>query len=233
MGSTRLPGKVLMPIEGKPMLRHIISRLRTCVYIDKIVVATTTSTSDDAIENLCSDNNVDVYRGSEEDVLDRYYQAAKEFKADVVVRITADCAVIDPKITDQVICRYLKNQDNCDYCSNVVIRTYPNGLETEVFPFKMLQIVWCQAKEKRHREHVTLYFIDHPQDFRLMNVYSPEDLSYLRWTVDQQEDLDLIRQIYQRLYSDKHIFYTEDILDVMFKEPCLREINKDIQQQIR
>jgi len=232
MGSSRLPGKVLQPIEGRPMLWHIINRLKTCNRLNNIVVATTISRDDDVIENFCHENDVDFFRGSEHDVLDRYYQTAKEFGADIIVRITADCAVIDPKVTDHVISSYLENQNSCDFCSNVLTRTYPNGLETEVIPFETLETVWHQAEEPRHREHVTLYLADHLDDFRLMNVRNPEDLSYLRWTVDQQEDLDLIRRFYQHLYPNKQIFHTEDILDVLSREPFLMEINKEVQQKV-
>lgn len=233
MGSSRLPGKVLKSIEGKPMLWHVVNRLKMSKLIDMVVVATSLSKKDDAVEDFCKECDFEVFRGSEEDVLDRYYQAAKVYEADVVVRITADCAVIDPKVTDHVISRYLESHDGCDFCSNVLTRTYPNGLETEVIPFQVLESVWKKAEKKCHREHVTLYLVDHPEQFQLQNVKNNENLSYLRWTVDQEEDLELIRQIYKRLYSSKKIFYTEDILNILCNEPYLEKINRHVKQKIR
>ena len=231
MGSSRLPGKVLESIEGKPMLWHVINRLKTCALIHEIVVATTVNQNDAVIENFCKEHEIDVFRGSEEDVLDRYYQAAKIYSADIVVRITSDCAVIDPRVTDHVISRYLENQDSYDFCSNVLIRTYPNGLETEVVPFHILELIWKEAREDWYREHVTFYLANRPDLFRLVSVVNDEDLSYLRWTVDQREDLDLIREIYKRLYQDGRTFYMEDIVEVFKREPHLAEINKNVRQK--
>lgn len=232
MGSSRLSGKVLEDIEGKPMLWHIVNRLKTCIFIDLIVVATTIEKKDDAIAKFCMEHGIEVFRGSENDVLDRYYQAAKNYRADVIVRITADCAVIDPKVTDYVISRYLENKNDCDFCSNVLTRTYPNGLETEVVPMDILRVAWEKAKKECYREHVTLFFGDHPELFRLHNVSNNKDLSHLRWTVDQKEDLELIRQIYKRLYSGGKIFYMKDIFGLLHKEPHLKEINKAVKHKV-
>jgi len=231
MGSSRLPGKILEDIEGQPMLWHIVNRVKTCKLIDEIVVATTVEKNDDQVEEFCKKNDIEVFRGSEADVLDRYYQVAQLYKADVIARITGDCAVIDPKVTDRVVASYLENQDSCDFASNALNRTYPYGVETEVTSFEVLKSAWENAKEERYREHVMPYIIDHPELFHLKSVESNEDLSYLRWTVDQKEDLELIREIYKRLYSPGKIFYMEDILELVSKEPHLKEINKDVEQK--
>jgi len=232
MGSSRLPGKVLEDIEGRPILWHVVNRLKESTLIDMIVVATTVEKKDNEVEEFCKKYGIEVFRGSEEDVLDRYYQAARTYRADVIVRITADCAVIDPRVTDQVISCYLENQESCDFCSNVITRTYPNGLETEVVPIHALRLAWDKAKKECDREHVTLYIANHPKQFRLHSVENNEDLSHLRWTVDQKEDLELMCQIYKRLHSDGKIFYMEDVLDVLHKEPDLKEINKLVKQKV-
>lgn len=231
MGSTRLPGKVMKKILGKEVILHDIDRVKQIKNLDKIVIATTTKKDDDVIFEIVKNYNPDVgiFRGSEDDVLDRYYKAAKEFNAKVVVRITSDCPLIDPNISDKVIDTFLNN--DCDYCSNTLKQTYPRGLDTEVFSFEALERAWKEAKENYQREHVTPYLYENPEKFKLLNVSNDDDLSHLRWTLDTPDDFKFISEIYKRLYNKEKMFYMEDILKVLDKEPELIEINKNIKQK--
>lgn len=231
MGSTRLPGKVLALIQGKPVLWHIVKRLRYSKIIDEIVIATTINIKDAAIESFCKRYKVGYFRGAENDVLDRYYQAAKLHNASVIVRITADCPLIDPGVVDKVIRYYLGRRDRIDYVSNTLIRSFPQGLDTEVFTFRALEKSWQKAKKAYQREHVTPYIYEHPEIFRTANLKNNKDFSYLRWTVDEPKDLELVRQIYRRLYREGNIFIMNKILAVLRKEPELLEINKGIKQR--
>ncbi|MBU1912297.1 MAG: glycosyltransferase family protein [Candidatus Omnitrophica bacterium] len=231
MCSTRLPGKALIKIMDKPMLWHVIDRASHSNLIDKIVVATSTNKEDDAIERFCKDNGFYCYRGSHEDVLDRYYQAANAYKPEAVVRITSDCPLIDPVVTDKVISCFLKNRKKFDGASNVINRTYPRGLDTEVISFLALERIWREAKLDYQREHVTIYAYENKKDFRLYSVENKKDLSGFRWTVDTAPDLEFITEIYKRLYTGKKIFLTEDVLRVLDKEPKLKDINKEVKQK--
>lgn len=225
MGSTRLPGKVMLPILGKPVLRHIIDRLKRCNHADVIVLATTVNKDDDVLEKLAKENNLKVFRGDEQDVLSRYYYAAKENKLDVVIRITADCPFIDPEIIDNMILNFLDN-NRIDYLSNVLNRTFPRGLDTEIFKFSTLHRAFESAKNPYQREHVTPYIYEHKELFMLSGIENKESLSHLRWTLDEEKDFEFIKEIYNRLYRDNNIFLTKDILAVLEKEPHLAEINK-------
>jgi spore coat polysaccharide biosynthesis protein SpsF len=227
MTSERLPGKVLMNILGKPVLWHVVTRLNGSELIEKVVVATTTNETDIPIIRFCDEMGIGVYAGSEENVLDRYYKAASHFSATVIVRITADCPLIDPKIVDRVIQYYLENKDKFDYVSTNHPTTFPDGLDTEVFSFEALEKAWKNAKKQYEREHVTPYIWDQPEKFRIGNVENDEDLSATeRWTLDYEEDLEFIRAIYANLYKEGKIFGMEDVLKLLKKKPELRDINK-------
>lgn len=197
MGSTRLPGKVLEHVEGVPMLALQIERLRRCRSADEIVIATTAAERDEPVVALAEELAVRWYRGSESDVLARYVGAARDAGADVIVRVTADCPLIDPAVTDRVIEALLGS--GADYASNTQVRTYPRGLDTEVFHQDVLRRIDRMADSRPAREHVT-YFInyDRPDLFVRESVEDSEDNSDLRWTVDEQADLDLVREIYAR-----------------------------------
>lgn len=225
-GSTRLPRKIMKTILGKPILILDLERIRRMETINKIVVATTELKEDDTIVKVVRDYNegIGIFRGSESDVLDRYYKAARELNADIIVRITSDCPLIDPKVSDLVVETFLKNE--FDYCCNNMPRTFPHGLDTEVFSFKALKKVWEEAKKPYEREHVTPYIRKNPDKFKIINVKNSVDLSHLRWTLDYPEDFEFITEIYKRLYHKKKIFYMEDMLDVLTKEPWLIEINR-------
>lgn len=229
--STRLPGKVLKNIVGKPMLAHVIERVENIRLVDEIVIATTVKEEDRVILRLANDCGVKSFSGSEEDVLDRYYQAAKRYQADVIVRITSDCPLIDPEVVDKAIAFYLKYKGTVDYVSNSLRRSYPRGLDTEVFSFEVLERTWQKAKEPHQREHVTPYIYKHPETFRLANVENSEDRSYMRWTVDEEKDLEFVKEVYKRLYKEGEIFLMKDVLTLLRKEPQLMEINKNVTQK--
>ena len=231
MGSSRLPGKVLKDISGKPMLWHVVNRLRYSKLINKIVVATSVNKKDDVIEKFCKENNIDFYRGSEKDVLDRYYQTAILYKADYVVRITADCPLIDPQVVDKVISGYLRNVNTFDGANNTIDRTYPRGLDVEIVSFSALEKCWKSANKDYQREHVMVYIYECEKIFKLHSVKNSRDLSHFRWTVDEEADLRFVREVYNRLYQEERVFFMEDVLKVLGEDPYLRKINKDIRQK--
>lgn len=226
MGSSRFPGKVLKEILGKPMLWHLINRLKHARLVNKIIIATSDNDGDKPIIEFAKDNGVDYYAGSELDLVDRLYQAAKRFGADAIVRITGDCPLVDPALVDNVIKTYLDNEDRFDYVSNVTPRTYPDGLDTEIFSFRALKRAWEEVEDPFRREWITTNFFEHPEKYRLGNVEHSEDLSHMRWTVDYQDDFDFVTEIYKRLYQEDKIFLMEDILNLLNKCPELVEINK-------
>ena len=221
MGSTRLPGKVLMRISGEPILWHVVERLKKSELIDKIVIATTITRDDLAIVKFCQENNITYFRGFEEDVLDRYYQAAKVNRAAIIVRITADCPLIDPDVVDKTIRYYMDSKGKFDYVSNILKRTFPRGLDTEVFGFEVLRKVWKEAKKGYEREHVTVYIYEHPKIFWLGNLENKNNLSGMRWTVDERKDFEFVNEIYKRLYKRRNIFYMNDVVRLLEKEPSL------------
>lgn len=228
MGSTRLPGKIMKEILGKPLFIHVLERVKRMKTKDNIIIATTTLKEDNTIAETVKDydRTITLYRGSSQDVLDRYYRAAICYEVDTIVRITSDDPLIDPKISDMVVETFLKNC--CDYCCNNMPRTYPYGLDTEVFSFESLERTWKEAHAPHEREHVTPYMRENPDTFRLLNVQHTRDLSNLRWSVDYPEDLTFVTEVYKRLYPQKPIFSMEDILDVLDKEPWLIKINEMI-----
>lgn len=218
MGSTRLPGKVLADIGGRPMLDRVIVRARRARLIDRVAVATSDAVGDDPIAAFCAAAAVDCVRGSAEDVLDRYHAAARQFDADIVVRVTADCPLLDPAVVDTVIERFLGG--DYDYVSNAIEPTYPDGLDTEVFRRSALDRAWREAQLPSEREHVTPYLWKHPDRFRLGSVTHDPDLSGLRWTVDQPEDLEFVRRIYAHLGADP-CFGMDAVLELLRRHPEL------------
>lgn len=199
MGSTRLPGKALADIEGAPMLARVIDRIRRAQTVDRVIVATTTQPADDAIVTAAAALGVDVYRGHEADVLDRYYQAAVAHRFDVIVRITSDCPLIDAGLADQVVRPLLEPGSRVDYSANTVRRTYPRGLDVQAAPFGTIERAWREARSSHEREHVFPYVIEHPDLFRFHSVTDAVDRSALHWTVDTPDDLAFVRKIYRAL----------------------------------
>ena len=233
MGSTRLPGKVMMKIQGKTVLDHVISRVKQSKETDDIVIATTTKSDDDIIEEEALRLNVKCFRGSEEDVLSRYYYAAKENNADAIVRITSDCPLIDPEVIDGMILKFKKlcSSNRVDYLSNTLKRTYPRGLDAEIFLFKKLKEALNCADKAYQREHVTPYFYDNTDKFILIDYLNDVDYSNYRWTLDTKEDFELINKIYEELYCGEHDFYFNDIVELYKHNPNLKKINELIRQK--
>lgn len=231
MASTRLPGKVLKQVLGKPLLEYQIERLRRVRRANAIVVATTTNEADQPIVELCGRLGVPCTRGSEEDVLSRYYEAAKSHYADVVVRVTSDCPVIDPAVIDRAIGYFLQHSDEVDYVSNMLELTYPYGMAVEVFSFKVLEEAYLEAGSQPEREHVTPFIYGHPERYRLVNIAHAENLSFHRWTVDTKEDFDLVEKIIVALYPVKPDFDTADILELLNKHPDWPLINAHVPQK--
>ena len=253
MTSTRLPGKILKEILGKPLLEYQIERLKRVERVDQIIIATTDNKTDDPIVELCKKLGVSCFRGPEEDVLARYYDAAVEADADTIVRITADCPVIDPAISGAAIDFFLKNRHEYDY---VRLEGYPRGLDIEVFSFAVLAECWREATAQPDREHVTPYIYHHPERYRIERLlcsieathFRPlslraergnlpaesirqADYSHHRWTVDTIEDFELIRRILEELYPAKPDFNMEDILAVLEKYPEWISINAAVRQK--
>lgn len=229
MGSTRLPGKIMKDLCGKPVLWHIYNRLSYSKKKNKIVIATTGNKEDDIVEQFCKENNIHSYRGSESDVLLRYYESAKLYCADIIIRITSDCPLIDPQILDSMIEQF--DTINVDYLSNLLMRTFPRGLDVEIFTFHALEKAHQEAKKVYEREHVTPYFYQNPGIFSLYNYQNKIDYSFHRWTLDTEDDYKLIEKIYEKLYSKGQIFFWNDVLYLFEKFPGLYEINKQVQQK--
>lgn len=231
MGSTRLPGKILKEVLEKPLLAYEVERLRRVRKADEIVIATTTNSIDQPVVDFCHLEQVPLYRGSEEDVLDRYYQAAKAFSADVIVRVSGDCPLIDPEVIDCVIEFYLKHYPQYQYVSNTIERTYPRGMDVEVFSFDALEKAAKEAKRPEEREHVTPYFYENPDLFSLGKVIHSPNESVHRWTVDTSEDLQLISNLIEALYPNKPNFGMIDILNQFKEHPDWMAINAQVKQK--
>jgi spore coat polysaccharide biosynthesis protein SpsF len=222
MGSTRLPGKVMMKVDNDhTILHYVLTQLQNSKLLDKIVVATTDLEEDDKIEKFVLDLGIDCFRGSSADVLDRYFKCAQKFMFSSIVRITADNPLIDPIIVDETIQKF--NSGSYDFVTNCLTRTFPYGTEVEVFSFKALQKGWQEATKPSEREHVTPYFYNNPNKFRIFNLQYSRNISYLRWTVDQINDLNLIQMIVSKI--TKRPILLNDIIDLLTKEPELTKIN--------
>lgn len=213
-----------MPLAGKPVLEHVVRRLQTCNTITEIVVATSNGKTDDAIQAWCEKEGVNCYRGSLDDVLDRYYQAAKLYKADAVVRITADCPAIDPVIVDEVVMGFLAG--GYDYYG--LSGEFPDGLDCTVFSFAALERTWREAALKSEREHVGPYVEKHPELFKLGGYKKFTGLSHHRWTLDEPRDYEFLQAVFARLYREASPFLAAEILAFLDKEPEIMTINSNI-----
>ncbi len=233
MGSTRLPGKVLMPVLGKPLLAYEIERLQKVQQPHLLVVATTTNPEDNVIETLCKALKVQCFRGSELDVLDRFYDTAIAARAETIVRVTGDCPLIDPLVVSAIIDQFEESQlgkTPTDYCSNSLQRTFPRGLDAEVFSIGALEAAWQKAIEPVDREHVTGYLYQHPEQFNITQYQQAKNQSAHRWTVDTPEDFALIEQILTALYPEKPNFTQQDVLDLLKLHPDWSALNAHIEQ---
>ena len=223
MSSTRLPGKVMKPILGLPMLARQLERLLRCRALDQLKVATSVEPSDDSIEQLCRSIGVSCFRGQHADVLDRFYHCAKGAGADHVVRLTGDCPLSDPVLIEGLVAFYFEH--NVDYASNCRPPTLPDGLDAEIFSFKALAEAWSEASEPHAREHVVPFIVRQPQRFAAANWSYSEDLSTLRWTVDEPEDLAFVTKVYEHLYPAKADFGMSDVLSLLRRHPELTGMN--------
>jgi spore coat polysaccharide biosynthesis protein SpsF len=221
MGSTRLPGKVAALISGKPLLQHVIERVKAAKRVDEIVVATGASVANSPVIAIAQGCGVSVYLGNETDVLDRFYRCAESFNATHIVRITADDAFKDPAMIDRVVDTLLAT--GADYASNTIEPTFPLGIDVEAFTFDALRRAHKAATEPYDREHVTPYIYNHPTLFKLASV----KLSDLRWTCDTREDLEWIQRIYSRLYKEGEVFSMADVLNLLDRHPELVRLNKE------
>ena len=224
MSSTRLPGKVLNLLAEKPVLDHVVRRVQQSKYIKKVVVATSIDESDNLIENWCKQNNINCYRGSLNDVLDRFYQAAKIYNAENILRITADCPVIDHEIIDEVIERHIKG--GFDYYG--LKGEFPDGLDCTMITFKALSIAWENSKLDSEREHVGPYIEKHPELFKLGGYEKFKNLNHLRWTLDEPNDYEFLKIVFDELYEINNFFGHEFILDLLKQKPNLNDINSKI-----
>ena len=234
MGSSRLPGKVLRDLDGKSVLRHVIERTRATKAIDCIVVATTSLPKDDAIVAEAERCGAFTYRGSEDDVLSRYYEAARRYAADVVVRITSDCPLIDPEVVNDMVERFLASLGKArplDYISNTLKRTFPRGLDAEVFTMAGLERAWLEGVSPAEREHVTPYFYRHPEIYNLGDYLGPGDASRYRLTLDTPEDWEVIKRVVQALGGARRIIPTREIVRFLEDNPKVAAMNAHVEQK--
>lgn len=234
LGSSRLPGKVLKPILDKPVLWHIVNRLKNVKKIDEIVIATSDQANDNQIAEFCTYENIKCFRGSEDDVLDRFYKAATFFNATTLIRITGDCPLIDPDLISQLIDYFFDN--NFDYCGiatgagvakDSFEGRYPDGLDAEIFTIQTLTIAWQKAQGPLHKEHVTPFIWKQPDKFKLGTLKSEDkDYSDLRWTLDNEEDYHLIQWIYEKLFPSNPSFNMYDVLRLLSEHPEKLEENR-------
>jgi spore coat polysaccharide biosynthesis protein SpsF len=229
MGSTRLPGKALLDIAGMSMLARVVDRTRRARTIDRVIVATTTKTQDDPLVEHARGLSVDVHRGDEDDVLDRYYQAARDHKLDIIVRITSDCPLLDPGLADDVVRLVRDGVPRADYVANTITRTYPRGLDVEAAPCGTLERAWREATSPHERAHVFPYVYEHPRAFTIRGIADTVDRSYMRWTVDTAEDLVFVREVCAALGPMD--FTWRDVLTVIDAKPELLQINALVRQK--
>lgn len=223
LGSTRLPGKVLCEISGKPLIWHIIKRISSTKLVEKVILATTTNPLDDELENWAKENNVECFRGEEINVLNRFYECAKIYSLDTIVRVTADDPLKDASIIDETI-QYFIEQD-LDFASNNNPPTYPEGLDVEVFSMEALALAKFSNTTSFEQEHVTQFFHKRQEQFRIGNLEYIKDLSNLRWTVDTAKDLKMVRIIYSHLFDKNNLFSFQDVLNLLEKFPEILNIN--------
>jgi len=225
VGSTRLPNKVMKYLEDKTVIEHVISRVSKSRHIDEVFVATTIDENNLPLVQLCSSQNVRIFCGSEEDVLDRFYQLAKLIRPNHIVRVTADCPVIDPEIIDLIIENHLGL--NSDYTSNTIVDSYPDGLDTEIFSFSSLERSWKEANLLSEREHVTPYIKKHPEIFSLNSIVSGINYADKRWTLDTESDYEFLKSIFKILFEKNQFFGMNEILQLLETQPSLEKINSN------
>lgn len=229
MGSTRLPGKHLKKVLERPLISFLFERLKRVKKANQMILATTSNHLDDCLVNYAQQEKIDYFRGSEENVLERYFQAAKKYEVGTIVRISADCPLIDPAIVDETIDYFFNS--SFDYASNTLVRKYPRGMDTEVFSFPALKKAHEEAKEPKEQEHVTPFFYLHPELFRIGSLENKEDQSFYRLTVDEEEDFTLVKKIIETLYPLNPEFNLGDIIGLLKKNPEWPAINARVKQK--
>lgn len=230
MGSTRLPGKVMKKVLGKPLLTYLIERIKRAQLIDDFVVATSVLQVDDVIEEYCIEHNINCYRGSEADVLLRYFDAAIWSHADYIVRVCADSPLIDPEVIDELV-KIFFSELNCDYASNTISQTYPLGMNAEIFSFAALQKAHLGGALDYEREHVTPYIYNHPDRFKILPIHLKENFSGIRLTVDYEEDFELVKSVIEHFYPINQSFGLDEILDFLNKNSYLLRLNANLVQK--
>ena len=228
MGSSRLPGKVLLPLADKPLLLRMFERVSFAKFAGEIVVALTNEELDNQLVLLCQKNKINYFRGSTLDLLDRHYKAAKKTSAEIVIKIPSDCPLIDHHIIDKVILYYINNREKYDFVSNLHPPSYPDGNDVEVMSFETLEAAWINAKKDFEREHTTPFIWENPDKFRIGNVVWETGLDYSmthRFTIDYKEDYEFIKRVYDELYPKKNRFGLKDILKLLEDKPELKKIN--------
>ena len=228
-GSTRFPNKVFADINGKPLLWHVISRLGYSEHIDNIIIATTVNKKDDIIEAWCCSEGIKCFRGSENDVLNRYYSASVAYPSDIIVRVTADDPFKEPAVIDKVISKLL--DEKLDLATNNFPPSFPEGLDCEAFTFKVLEMMEKATQDSYEREHVTQYVYHNPDKFKIGNVVSDIPLSSYRWTIDNQEDYDMVKTIYtKRKRGSNDILLMREILEILKENPEIAQINSSVKR---
>ena len=226
MGSTRLPGKALKKILGKPLLWHLCRRVRAASLLDRVVIATAAGAENQPIVDFARDFGIDCFAGSEQDLVDRFYRTAQKFGATALVRVTGDCPLADPGVIDAMVRHFQANSSKYDYISNAIKPTFPDGLDLDIFSSATIERMHREVKDPFWREWFTSFLREHPADYRIANFENDTDLSALRWTVDYREDFDFTEAVFSRLYPRKKIFVMEDILELLKTEPSLGDMNR-------
>lgn len=226
MGSTRLPGKALKKILSRSLIEWIRYRLSFCREIDEIVLSTADNKENDPLVELAKSIGLKYYRGSEKDLVSRIYETAKKFKADAVVRITADCPLVDPYLVDKLVVRFKKDFPKIDYVCNILPPTFPDGIDIEVISFKALEKLYKEVKDPLYREWITTTIIENPDRYKIVNIKNKNNISYLRLTVDYAEDFELVEKIFGELHQEGDLFTLEDILNLFRKKPEFLKINE-------
>lgn len=225
-GSSRFPDKIFVDIDGKPLLEHVVSRLSYAKTIDKIIVATTVNEKDEKVKGWCDDTKITCFRGSENDVLNRYYCASVAYPSDVIVRITADDPFKEPSLIDKVVSKLI--DESYDLVTNNFPPSFPEGLDCEAFTFQTLKIMEEKAKSPFEREHVTQYVYHNLSEFRIGNITSSRQLSSYRWTIDNKEDYEMVKEIYSRRTKKKGILLMDEILEILESNPDIQKINSKV-----
>jgi spore coat polysaccharide biosynthesis protein SpsF len=233
MGSTRLPNKVLAEIAGRPMLWQIVQRLKLAKRVDQVVIATAEGDANQPIRAFAEEYGIPCFAGSELDLIDRLRSLASLFEADALVRVTGDCPLVDPVVVDRLVEIYLSNRGSVDYVSNVLPQSYPHGLDAEVYAASTLERLWHEITHPFWREWFPAYLSEHKESFRIINVTHPVNLTHHRWTVDYEEDLLFVREVFRQLYREGEVFSMDEVLQLTEKNPYLTFVNARHAQHTR